>query len=271
MLAALAAGADGRPQARMLLSKALTVGEELVATLRDHPSALRVELAGSARRLADTVQGPRHRRGLERPGGARGGVRRAALDRLRVDLGRGRRQGDHPLGPAGGPQDRAGGGLRQPAPALHGLREAQRGDAHRGGAARPARERVRDRRRRERRVRGLRDRGGGLRAARDAVHPARAAREPRRARGRARGPAPEARSSWTTSAATCTAHHPLRRPRERRGDGERRARARLRLRGDHRPLGHARLRERRAGRRVAAPLRGDPLAAGPGDHRARGH
>ena len=56
VLAALAAGADGRPQARMLLSKALTVGEELVATLRDHPSALRVELAGSARRLADTVK-----------------------------------------------------------------------------------------------------------------------------------------------------------------------------------------------------------------------
>src|SRR5688572_17581286 len=35
--AALAAGADGRPKARMLLSKALPVGEELVATLRDHP------------------------------------------------------------------------------------------------------------------------------------------------------------------------------------------------------------------------------------------
>src|SRR5918994_7710749 len=56
VIAALAAGADGRPQARMLLSKALTVGEELVATLRDHPSALRVELAGSARRRADTVK-----------------------------------------------------------------------------------------------------------------------------------------------------------------------------------------------------------------------
>ena len=56
VLAALAAGADGRPKARMLLSKALTVGEELVATLRDHPSALRVELAGSARRRADTVK-----------------------------------------------------------------------------------------------------------------------------------------------------------------------------------------------------------------------
>jgi len=56
LLAAFAAGADGRPKARMLLSKALPVAEELVATLRDNPAALRVELAGSARRLADTVK-----------------------------------------------------------------------------------------------------------------------------------------------------------------------------------------------------------------------
>jgi DNA polymerase (family X) len=56
VLAALAAGADGRPKARMLLSKALAAGEELVAALRDHPSAIRVELAGSARRRADTVK-----------------------------------------------------------------------------------------------------------------------------------------------------------------------------------------------------------------------
>jgi len=56
ILAALAGGADGRPKARMLLSKALAVGEELVGSLRDHPSALRVELAGSARRMADAVK-----------------------------------------------------------------------------------------------------------------------------------------------------------------------------------------------------------------------
>ena len=54
--AALAAGADGQSKPRLLLSKALTVGEELVATLRDHPAAIRVELAGSARRRADTVK-----------------------------------------------------------------------------------------------------------------------------------------------------------------------------------------------------------------------
>ena len=56
VLAALAAGADGSPRARMLLSKALPVAEELVAALREHPAAIRVELAGSARRLSDTVK-----------------------------------------------------------------------------------------------------------------------------------------------------------------------------------------------------------------------
>jgi DNA polymerase (family 10) len=56
LVAAFAAGVDGRPQARMLLSKALPVAEELVAALRDHPAATRVELGGSARRLADTVK-----------------------------------------------------------------------------------------------------------------------------------------------------------------------------------------------------------------------
>ena len=56
VLAALAAGADGRPQVRTLLSTALAVGEELVDRLRAHDSALRVELAGSARRLADSCK-----------------------------------------------------------------------------------------------------------------------------------------------------------------------------------------------------------------------
>jgi DNA polymerase (family X) len=56
VLAALAAGADGRPKPRLVLSRALTVGEELVAAIRDHPAAIRVELAGSARRMTDTVK-----------------------------------------------------------------------------------------------------------------------------------------------------------------------------------------------------------------------
>ncbi|MDP9133447.1 MAG: DNA polymerase/3'-5' exonuclease PolX [Actinomycetota bacterium] len=56
VLAALAAGADGSVQARVLLSTARAVGEELVEGLREHPAAVRVELAGSARRWADTCK-----------------------------------------------------------------------------------------------------------------------------------------------------------------------------------------------------------------------
>ena len=56
VLAALAAGADGRPRPRTLLSKALVLGEDLVEGLRAHPSASRVELAGSARRWAETCK-----------------------------------------------------------------------------------------------------------------------------------------------------------------------------------------------------------------------
>jgi DNA polymerase (family X) len=56
VLAALAGGADGRPQARTLLSTALAIGEELVEGLREHETALRVELAGSARRWAETCK-----------------------------------------------------------------------------------------------------------------------------------------------------------------------------------------------------------------------
>ena len=56
VMAALAAGADGSAKVRLILSKALAVGEELVASLSDHPAALRVELAGSARRRADAVK-----------------------------------------------------------------------------------------------------------------------------------------------------------------------------------------------------------------------
>jgi DNA polymerase (family X) len=56
ILAALAAGADGSIQARVLLSTARAVGEEIVESLRDHPGAVRVELAGSARRWADTCK-----------------------------------------------------------------------------------------------------------------------------------------------------------------------------------------------------------------------
>ncbi len=56
VLAAIAAGADGSAKTRLVLSHALGLGEDLVAGLREHPAALRVELAGSARRWADSCK-----------------------------------------------------------------------------------------------------------------------------------------------------------------------------------------------------------------------
>jgi DNA polymerase (family 10) len=56
ILAALAAGADGSEQARVLLSVARETGGAIVAGLRASGTAARVELAGSARRWADTCK-----------------------------------------------------------------------------------------------------------------------------------------------------------------------------------------------------------------------
>ena len=51
-----AALADGGPKPRTILSTALALGEELVEGLRGHPAVLRIELAGSARRRAETCK-----------------------------------------------------------------------------------------------------------------------------------------------------------------------------------------------------------------------
>ena len=56
VLAAFASGVAERAAPRVLLHKALGVGEQIVAALREHPAAERVELAGSARRGADSVK-----------------------------------------------------------------------------------------------------------------------------------------------------------------------------------------------------------------------
>src|SRR3954470_3347535 len=55
-LAAFAAGVAERPRPRILLHRALPIGEGIVEALRAHPASDRVELAGSARRLADSVK-----------------------------------------------------------------------------------------------------------------------------------------------------------------------------------------------------------------------
>jgi DNA polymerase (family 10) len=56
ILTALAAAADGTPKTRTLLSRALGIAEPLVEALREHPASDRVELAGSARRMAETCK-----------------------------------------------------------------------------------------------------------------------------------------------------------------------------------------------------------------------
>jgi len=50
------AARPGEPRVRVVLDRALAVGEELVGALRRHPASERVELAGSARRMTDSVK-----------------------------------------------------------------------------------------------------------------------------------------------------------------------------------------------------------------------
>jgi DNA polymerase (family X) len=56
VLAAFAAGVADQPRARIVLNKALQVGDAIVEALRAHAAADRVELAGSARRMVDAVK-----------------------------------------------------------------------------------------------------------------------------------------------------------------------------------------------------------------------
>jgi DNA polymerase (family 10) len=54
--AALADGADDSGSGRVVLDRALAVGEQLIGALRADPASERVELAGSARRMTDSVK-----------------------------------------------------------------------------------------------------------------------------------------------------------------------------------------------------------------------
>ena len=56
VLSSLEAGIGLAPAQRVLLHRALNIGDALVDALRAHPAAVRVELAGSARRQADSVK-----------------------------------------------------------------------------------------------------------------------------------------------------------------------------------------------------------------------
>jgi DNA polymerase (family X) len=56
ILASLRLAGAGERRARVVLDKALAIGEPLAAALREHPAAIEVELAGSARRMTETVK-----------------------------------------------------------------------------------------------------------------------------------------------------------------------------------------------------------------------
>jgi DNA polymerase (family 10) len=56
ILAALSEPGAGERRERVVLDRALEIGERIVAALREHPAAERVELAGSARRMTESVK-----------------------------------------------------------------------------------------------------------------------------------------------------------------------------------------------------------------------
>jgi len=56
ILATLDANPTGERRTRAVLDRALAAGEKLVEALREHPAAEQVELAGSARRMTDSVK-----------------------------------------------------------------------------------------------------------------------------------------------------------------------------------------------------------------------
>jgi DNA polymerase (family X) len=56
ILASLRLSGAGENPARVVLDKALAIADPLITALRDHPASTHVELAGSARRMADTVK-----------------------------------------------------------------------------------------------------------------------------------------------------------------------------------------------------------------------
>ena len=216
-------GAGERP-ARIVLSRALAVGEPLVAALREHPAAIDVELAGSARRMTDTVKDLDVIATATDPLAL---ARAAAALDLVEEAGtvvRSRRAAADAHRDPRRPEDRRARPVRKPAPAPDRLQAAQHGAARRGCPQGPARVRVRGPRRRHRRDPPLRHRAGGVRTARAGVHRARAAREPGRARGRRRGHAPEADRDLRPARRPALPHDRVRRDRLDRGDGAGRAR-----------------------------------------------
>ena len=195
----------GGPAPRILLSRAIPVAEQIAGALRDHPAAHRVEIAGSVRRMGDTAKDIDIIATADDVEALISTLAELELVESRGRPGRRGRAREDALGDEGRPAGRRARPVRQRPAALHRLQGPQRAAARGRRAARAARLRVRDPRRRDRRDAALRDRGGGLRAARLRVDPAGAARGARRAGGGARRQAAEADRARATCAATCTA------------------------------------------------------------------
>ena len=190
VLAAFAAGRRrGAARRACCCSKALQIGEAIVEALRAHP-AVATASSWPARRAAwptasrtSTSSPP-----PTDPPALLARLRRARRrSRARLAPGENAARGAHAHRHGGRPARRRARPVRQPAPALHRLARRTTWRCARRAVRRGLHvSRVRDARRRHRRDAPLRDRGGGLRAARPAVDPARAARGPRRARRRRR-------------------------------------------------------------------------------------
>ena len=259
MLAALAAGADGpNARTRLLLSHALVLGEDLVGRAARAPGGAAGGAGGQRPTLGRHLQGPGHR-GRRRPIPRRWWRHSRSCPEWTTRPARatpGRRALTY-QGLPSRPADRARGELRQPAPALHRLGAPQRGAAHRGRQARPARERVRDH--------STTPTARPARSADEAevyelLGMAYVAPELRENRGELQaaraGELPELVSAGPTSAATC-----IRTPSPRTGaTRSRRWRAaaqgaRLRVHRRDRPLGHARVRQPRDAGRATPPDR----------------
>ena len=223
LLRTLAAHEDGGgPASRILLSRALPIAEQIAGALREHPAADRVEIAGSLRRLGDTVKDIDIIATASDPA--------ALIDRLReLELV----ESVHQSGDAGARVMTHSGmkvDLRVVAPDQFGnvLQHFTGAKAHNVQLREWAVRRglhiseygVLDDADGE--THAVRDRGGRLRAARAAVDPARAARGARRAGGGLEGHAAGAGRARRPARRPALPHDAVGRAQHARADGARR-------------------------------------------------
>ena len=250
-------GEPGEGPGRILLSKVRPIAEELAAALREHPAANRVEVAGSARRWAETCKDidliatadeplrlSEHlaahpliaAAGKPGPNGLRAQTHNGVSVDLRIvaPAAFGNLLQHFTGSKAHNVQLREEAVGRGLSVSEHGITDTETGKVDLCETEQGVYERL-----------GyayiepeLREGRGELKAAREGKLP----RADRARRHQGRPPLP---------------HHPLRRPQLARGDGRGRPRSRLRLHGDHRPLGQPRLRRPRHRRAAVAADRGD--------------